>query len=173
MLTGIEDNTRENASSTGASSVRIGLGPVKFPEYLDRSAIIVRGRDPGAEIVINDYHRWAEPLDKNFLRVLSDNLEILLNNAFVTTLPWNNSKDIDYQVIIQVARFDVDLSNKVQLSAHWTIRRKSDGKTVHAHKSAITQTAGSNDFADIVETQSKVTGIFSHEIASELQKIIN
>ena len=171
MLTGIED-IRENTSPTiSTSGARIGLGPINFPEYLERSAIILRS--PGAEIIINDYHRWAEPLDKNFLRVLSGNLQTLLNNTSIVMFPWNNSKDIDYQVVIQVARFDADLSNTVQLAAHWTIQRKSDGKILHEQKSIITQTAESKDFPVIVETQSKVTGILSHEIATELQKIID
>lgn len=171
MLTGIED-VRENASpASSASGARIGVGPINFPEYLERSAIILRS--PGAEIVINDYHRWAEPLDKNFLRVLSGNLQTLLSDTSVIMFPWSNSKDIDYQVTIQVARFDADLNNKVQLSAHWTIQRKSDSKILRAQKSIITQTAGSNDFSAIVAMQSKVTGMLSDEIATELRKIID
>lgn len=170
MLTSLEDARESISSVPGSSGARIGLGPVSFPEYLDRPAIVVRS--PGAEIIINDYHRWAEPLEKNFLRVLSDNLQMLLGNASVAMFPWHNSKDIDYQVTIQVARFDADLSNKVQLSAHWTIQRKSDGKIVHTQKSTITQEAGSNDFNVIVKTQSKVIGTLSHEIATGLQKII-
>lgn len=170
MLTGIEDTRVSPISLPGASDVRIGLGPMSLPEYLERPAIILRS--PGTEIIINDYHRWAEPLEKNFLRVLSDNLQMLLSNTSVAMFPWHSSKNIDYQVTIQVARFDADLNNKVQLSAHWTILRKSDGKVLHTQKSTIAQEAGSSDFATIVETQSKVTEIFSHEIAAGLQKAI-
>lgn len=170
MLTGIEDAHVSPLSLSGASNVRIGLGPMRFPEYLERPAIVLRR--PGAEVVIDDYHRWAEPLEKNFLRVLSDNLQMLLSDASVAMFPWHNSKDIDYQVIIQVTRFDADINNRVQLSAHWTIQRKSDGKILHTQKSTITQEAGSSDLATIVKTQSKVAGIFSHEIAAGLQKAI-
>ncbi|PXW91123.1 hypothetical protein C8R34_10132 [Nitrosomonas sp. Nm84] len=170
MLTSLDDARESAPSMPGSSGARIGLGPLNFPEYLDRPAIVLRS--PGAEIIINDYHRWAESLDKNFLRVLSDNLQMLLGNTSVVMFPWHNSKDIDYQVIIQVARFDADLSNKIQLFAHWTIQRKSDGKILHTQKSTITQEADSNDFNTIVKTQSKVIGTLSHEIATGLQKII-
>lgn len=170
MLTSLEDARASVSSMPSSAGARIGLGPVSFPEYLDRPAIVVRSS--GAEIIINDYHRWGEPLEKSFLRVLSDNLQMLLGNTSVAMFPWRNSKDIDYQVIIQVARFDADISNRIQLSAHWTIQRKSDGKILRTQKSTITQEAGSNDFNAIVKTQSKVVGTLSHEIAAELQKII-
>jgi len=171
MLTSLEDVRESTSSMSSASSVRVGLGPIKFPEYLDRPAIVLRR--PGAEVVINDYHRWAEPLGKNFLRVLSGNLQMLLSNTSIAMFPWRSPRDIDYQVILQVARFDADINNNVQLSAHWTIQKRSDGKTLYAQKSIITrEVTGTKDFAAIVEAQSKVIGILSHEIAAGLQKAI-
>ena len=50
----------------------IGIGPIRFPAYLDREQIVTRTAQNRLDISEND--RWAEPLEENFTRVLSQNL---------------------------------------------------------------------------------------------------
>ncbi|MEO1202390.1 MAG: ABC-type transport auxiliary lipoprotein family protein, partial [Pseudomonadota bacterium] len=40
---------------------RLGIGPFRLPDYLTRSKIVTRGS--GAEVRIDEYHRWLEPVD--------------------------------------------------------------------------------------------------------------
>jgi len=45
-----------------------GIGPVKFPGYLDRQEIVVRSGQNRLEV--SEIDRWVEPLQENFSRVL-------------------------------------------------------------------------------------------------------
>src|ERR1700736_4827820 len=71
-----------SSGAGGRTEIAIGLGPVKFPAYLARPEIVTRS-SPN-KIDLSDIDRWAEPLDKNFVTVLAQNLTTLLG-AHVTT----------------------------------------------------------------------------------------
>lgn len=168
MLTSIENINDNNISSTSnLIEKRIGLGPIDFPRYLDRSAIVVRLSD--SEISINEAHRWAEPLENNFTQVLLGNLRVLSSN--IVLFPSRNIKDIDYQVLIDVFRFDADIKNNVVLSTQWTIRRKYDGTNLYSQKSLITEQAENNSYAAFVKKQSELIKKLSYEIANKLEEV--
>ena len=92
--------------------------------------------------------------------------------ADISIHPWSNVNEIDYQVIVDVLRFDADTNNQVVLSAHWIINGKSGQDTLYKQKSLITEQASSNDYASLVSTQSKVTEKLSQEIANKLEELI-
>lgn len=170
ILSSIEDIGGGISATQNRREKHIGLGPVNFPKYLDRSAIVVRQSD--SEISINDMHRWAEPLEKNFTQVLAHNLQTLLNNYYVTVLPWRNAKSIDYQVVIDVHRFDADINNNVMLSVQWFVYRKADNRNLHFEKSIITEKAENHTYDALVKKQSEVVKIFSLELSDKLEEIL-
>src|SRR5271167_5197956 len=110
ILTPISDSagiTANPASMTNPNSqLTIGVGPVGFPDYLRRLAVVTRVAPN--RIDLSDEKRWAEPLDKNFTRVLSENLATLLNTQRVEKYPWALTTRIDYQVEIDVQRFETN-----------------------------------------------------------------
>ena len=88
VLTPIDEASRGvpiTYSSGGVhKTLSIGLGPVKLPAYLARPEIVTRS-SPNL-LDLSDKDRWAEPLDKNFVNVLGQNLTTLLG-AHVVTFP--------------------------------------------------------------------------------------
>src|SRR5580658_5103957 len=108
------------ASTSPDSQLTIGVGPVSFPDYLRRLAVVTRV-SPN-RIDLSDEKRWAEPLDKNFVRVLSDNLATLLNTQRVEKYPWPLETRVDYQIEIDVQRFETTSDGQSQLRASWIIR---------------------------------------------------
>ena len=48
--------------------VAVGVGPVEFPQYLDRPQIITR--DGVHRLQVSDAHLWAEPVKNSAPRVL-------------------------------------------------------------------------------------------------------
>ena len=87
-------------------SLRVGVGPLRTPEYLDRSQIVTRGAD--SRVVVDDFNRWVEPLSHSIYRVLSENLDSLMEDAVVVAFPYTHIADLDYQVIGRISRFDAD-----------------------------------------------------------------
>jgi uncharacterized lipoprotein YmbA len=99
--------------------VRLGVGPVRMPLYLDRSDIVTR--DSQNQVVIADFAQWAGPLQENFSRVLAENLSVLLATDKVGIFPFARSTETDYNVTVYVTRFDGVLGDKAHLRARWTI----------------------------------------------------
>src|SRR5258708_8560294 len=80
ILTPISDSggtAAKPASASPDSRLSLGLGPVDFPDYLRRLPVVTRVAPN--QINLSDEKRWAEPLDKNFTRVLSDKLPTSLS----------------------------------------------------------------------------------------------
>ena len=80
ILTPVSDSAgmaARPASTSPDSQLTIGVGPVDFPDYLRRLPVVTRVAPN--RIDLSEERRWAEPLDKNFVRVLSENLATLLD----------------------------------------------------------------------------------------------
>jgi uncharacterized lipoprotein YmbA len=63
----------------------IGIGPVTLPKYLDRPQIVTFTSPYALNVV--EFDRWAEPLESTFVRVLAENLALLLPRAHVVVSP--------------------------------------------------------------------------------------
>jgi uncharacterized lipoprotein YmbA len=141
----------------------IGVGPVEFPEYLNRPQIVTR-TGPN-QLRIDEFHRWGAPLKKNFSRVLAKNLSILLATDRIVAFPWRYAS-IDYQVEVEVTRFDGNLGEEAYLDARWTIFGK-DGKSVLLmKKSNLSEPVARKDYETLVVAMSRLMDSLSREIAT-------
>ncbi len=138
------------------------MGPVGFPDYLRRLAVVTRVAPN--RIDLSDEKRWAEPLDKNFTRVLSENLATLLNTQRVEKYPWALTTRIDYQVEIDVQRFETNSEDQSQLIASWIIRDGPSSKILYASQTTADAPAGT----DASSALSQDLATMSKEIASRI-----
>lgn len=150
------------------SNLHIGIGPVQFAEYLQRSQIVTRTNS--AEVSLAETHRWAEPLNNNFSRILAENLSILIGTDKISLHPSRNWSDIDYQVVINVWQFDASKQGDVTLVANWSIRGKGGSELLTMKKSTFSTTLeDTTSYTDIVRAQSKTVEMLSSEIAGVIQ----
>lgn len=150
------------------SSLHIGIGPVQFPEYLQRTQIVTR--TDSAEINLAETHRWAEPLHNNFARILAENLSILMGTDKISLYPSRNWSDIDYQVVVNVWQFDASKEGEAILVANWSIRGKGGSELLTMKKSSFSaQLESTTSYTDIVVALSKTVGMLSSEIAAAIQ----
>jgi uncharacterized lipoprotein YmbA len=169
MLTSIANGN--NVSSRNQSGdLTIGLGPIQLPKYLDRSPLVIRG--DGSEVIINDLHRWAEPLEDNFTRILAENLYQLVNGIKVSLHPWRDQRDIDYQIIVTLYQFDTDIDGNVVMSSTWSILQAGSDQLLYSRRTIINEKAGNPDYPALVDAQSKAVEKLTREIAEKLQEII-
>ncbi len=104
MLSPVSGGPEGRAPASECRDLAIGVGPVDFPEYLDRPQIVTR---TGEDILkLAEHDRWAEPLDRNFTRVLAENLSVLLATDRVYIFPWSRSVQVTHRVSVHVSRFD-------------------------------------------------------------------
>jgi len=106
----------------------IGLGPVRFPAYLDRNQIVTRISDN--RIVVSENERWAEPLEESINRVMSQNLALLLPGVRVIRSPWQTTQRPRYQIDVEIVKFEATVSQQAELLARWGITDSSQKRSV-------------------------------------------
>jgi uncharacterized lipoprotein YmbA len=147
----------------------IGVGPIRLSQALDRPQIILRTSHN--EIRVADLDRWAAPLNENITNVLVDNLSVLLSTGQILKFPWKTSIPIDYQVVIDITRFDGMPEGNVDLRARWGILGDSGRKVLAKGKSVLTEPVGGNTIAEMVSAQSRLVAKLSHEIAEAIKTL--
>ena len=148
--------------------VLIGVGPIRLSQVLDRPQIVMRTSHN--EIRVADLERWAMPLNENITNVLADNLSALLSTASILKFPWKTSIPLDYQIVIEITRFDGLPGGNVDLRARWGIL-KGDGKKVLAkERSVLTEPIGGDTIPEMVSAQSRLIAKLSHEIAEKIKQ---
>jgi len=171
ILSPVSDSGGMNAkppSTSADSQLTIGVGPVDFPDYLRRLPVVTRVSP--TEVDLSDERRWAEPLDKNFTRVLSENLATLLDTQRIQKYPWSLKTQVDYQIEIDVQRFETTGDGQSQLIASWIIRNGQSGKILYASETTSGAPA-SADAAGASAALSSDLATLSKEIASRVTKL--
>ena len=161
-LSGLPDDAAPSAAS---SDLAIGVGPISLPNYLDRPEI-VRRTTPN-QFQFGEFDRWGEPLQDIFPRVLAENLSVLLGTNRVFLLPRRQATTIDYQVEVQVTRFDGDVGGPVVLSARWEIF-DNDGNSLLVERSTFTESVVGEGYGAVVTAMSRTIAAFSGEIAAAM-----
>jgi len=169
VLSPMQATTMEEPITGDTAGFTLGIGPVEIPEYLDRPQIVTRGG--GHELKLAEFNKWAETLEENISRVLTENLTSLLYADAFRVYPWRGSQSIDYRLALDVIRFDGSLSENVSLVTRWSIFGKGGRKLLLRKKSSFTEPVASPDYEALVTAQSSALEAFSREIAREMRLI--
>lgn len=107
-------------------------------------------------------------MEKSFARVVVRNFTHLLSTNNILSYPWPGARDVDYQVVIEVTRFDGALGGRAFLDAVWTVQ-SDRGKQVWVRRSSrlAEPTAGPSCDA-LVSAMSRAVERLCSEIALAL-----
>jgi uncharacterized lipoprotein YmbA len=147
----------------------MGVGPVAVPEYLNRTQIVTRTGENQLELA--EFDRWAEPLQKNLSRVLVLNLSTLLSTDRVALHPWNRSTPMDYQVIVDVARFEAGTDRTTSLLARWSIVDGASREALLVRKSSFREPIADGGYEATVASMSRAVAALSREIAGAVRDL--
>ena len=149
------------------NGVAIGIGPVKIPDYLDRPQIVTRISHN--ELHLAEFDKWAEPLEDNFSRVFAENLSSELSTNRIFFFPWKRSTVIDYQITVEITRFDSEADGNSVLIARWRILGGDESKVLSSGKSRFSEPVDVNDYNAIVSAMSQNLANLSGKIAAEIK----
>lgn len=149
--------------------IALGVGPVTIPAYLDRPQIVTR--QSANKLELAEFDRWGEPLEDSFLRILAENLSYMLGTERVALYPWDRTTPIDFQVTVEVTRFDTKPNGDVFLAARWSIFQGDREKMLLAQDSSFSEPTASGDYEALVAAQSRALGRLSQEIANAIQQL--
>jgi uncharacterized protein len=160
----------EAAKSPAASpGISLGIGPVTLPGYLDRQEIVIRVAQNQINLAENDL--WAEPLEENFSRVLSQNVAAILRADRVNAYPWAIDKKPVYQVEVEVLRFEANTAQEVQLSARWTVRNSGKKDSLRYRETRLSRPAKARSTDASVAALSEALADLSREIAAAIESM--
>jgi len=154
--------------ATAGKTLTIGVGPIDFPDYLRRLQVVTRA-SPN-QLDLSAEKRWGEPLDKNFARVFSENISQLLNTQQIEKYPWPVRTHVDYQIAIDVQRFETKSDGQSQLIARWIIKDGVTGKDLYASETTASAPVGPGETGPSAALSSDLATL-SREIAARVPEI--
>jgi uncharacterized lipoprotein YmbA len=153
------------ATATAApppSTLVIAVGPVTVPSIVDRPEFVV-STGPN-EVRLDDFNRWAAPVQDGLSRAISENLVAILGTPRVVRFPHTLAEEPDYRVAVEVRTFDSTPGTSATLDAVWTVRRMKDGKTQTGRTSAREAIAESG-YDALAAAHSRAAARLSQDIA--------
>jgi uncharacterized protein len=160
-----------------AQGIPIGVGPVVLPKYLDRPQVVTRTATNSLDQA--DLDQWGGNLADNFTRVLATNLANLLKTDRVSLYPWQDQVPVDYQVTLDVAKFEQEPDGNTALDTFWRLVDPRNGKvlvmrrSIYRENGAPIVTTSSGDAATrsydaVAAAMSRDIAALSRDIAGEI-----
>ena len=166
MLNPLPQSEQSRPDTDKVNSLFLGIGPIRFPAYLDRDQIVTRAGQNRFDVSEND--RWAEPLEENFTRVLSQNLGMHLGGARIIRYPWQPGQRPTCQIEMEVLRFEPNARQEVELLAGWTLIDVSNKTALVSRESRIARRTAAKSMDASAAALSETLGDLSREIADTI-----
>jgi hypothetical protein len=146
----------------------IGIGPVKIPEHLNQPDIVTRITQN--EVRVDEFAKWAEPLEDNISRALAENLSSLLCIRTIAIFPWRGGTPVDYRIDMYVIQMDGMLGESASLDVTWSIADGTDRKKLPliTKRSSYREATGGGGYGTFVAAQSRNLASLSREIAEAI-----
>ena len=165
--------TTDKPASTSPDGPAIGVGPITLPKYLDRPQIVTRVAANSLDQANLD--QWGGDLNDNITRVVATNLSNLLATDRVSLYPWKDGAPVDFQVTMDISRFEQDKDGNAVLNVFWSIVGK-DSTVLLMRRSSYTQPAGEpasqsdnpRPFDAQAAAMSRDLALLSHDIATAI-----
>lgn len=153
-------------SAVSMDDLSIGIGPIKFPDELDRPSIVTRSGQNQLEV--NEFHRWGGSLAKNVTQVVVENLASLMKTDKVMARPWERYFKPDFRIALDIRQFDGRLGEYVLLKTTWSVFKKEKDLPALVHRSIIKEAVADDSYAALVAAQSKAIYRLCQQIAGFL-----
>ena len=165
----ISPETELTAVSTD-QNIAIGVGPIEISDYLDRPNIVTRtGQN---EIKISDFNKWAGSLENDISRVISENLSALLSTRRVYVYPFKSYFPLEYQIVVNITRFDGMPGGKVMLKADWTILGGKERNVILTDAASFSEQTDGRDYDSLIAAKSRILANLSRDIAAALKTVV-
>lgn len=153
------------SDGTPPSHAAVIVGPVSVPATVDQPQMVVRVSANRVEL--EEFDRWAAPLNDIIARAVASDLTVLLGTTEVSTAPLDNAARV-YRVTINVQRFESVRGQSVLVDAVWAVRDTAGGTQRFGRTSAQEQVQG-DSFEALAAAHSRAIARMSNDIASAIR----
>jgi len=156
----------ESAPPLPTRELAVGIGPVRFPVFLDRSQIVVRTADNQLEV--DEFHRWGGSLEDDFQRVLGENLGRLLGTRRILVEPAEVRFPLDFRVVADVLKFEGALGGDAIFKVRWGVLDADMLETLVIREDTYRSRAANAEPKAMVAALSETLSAFSRDVAEQL-----
>lgn len=150
--------------------ITVGIDLNDIPAYLNKPQMAVRVSTN--ELKLDEFNRWAETVKDSFPKIIADNMISILPSDKFIVFSRKGILSVDYQVIINVTRFDGAPGKSVSLITQWGIYNSKEDKLLSAQTSDIKVETEGDDFDALVSAQSKALEILSRQISLSVERLV-
>ncbi len=159
------DSTAQPQGSPSADYA-VAIQPVSIPAVDDRPQFVVQ-TGPN-QVAVDEFNRWAAPLDESIARVVAGDLSTLLGTPRVVLAPPTNVNPA-YRVTIQIQRFDAYPGKSVLVDAVWMVR-DSTGGVIQSGRTLTREAVQDPGFDGLAAGYSRALATLSGDIAAAIRK---
>jgi uncharacterized lipoprotein YmbA len=150
------------------ADLSMAVGPVTIPAAVDRPQI-VNTVGPN-RVRLEEFDRWAAPLQSDIARVIVANLVVALGTPRVTLASQPVAVGVDYRAVVEVQRFDSALGDAATLDAVWSVARTRDGK-LQTGRTTTREPAAERSFDALAAAHSRAVGRLSQDLANAVREL--
>ncbi len=154
--------------ATTSSDLSVAVGPVSVPAALDRPQIVVT-MGPN-QVLLDEFNRWASPLQNNIARVVAENLVAMLGTPRVTLSLQTLTAGADYRAAIEVQRFESAPGEAATLDAVWAVSRAKDGSS-RMGRTTVREAAPDKSYDALAAAHSRAVARLSRDIADAVRAL--
>lgn len=147
------------------------VAAVRVPQYLSQRSIVVRSSPTHLDLADNDV--WAAPLSDTISSVLSENISTMIPSDRVVELPVSAAVPIDYELRVEIVRFERQPDGGVDLVARWSVFSEGGERLIAVERSSYRVADVPNDSRSITVAMSALLGELSRDIADTLRNVSN
>lgn len=149
-----------------AGSVRISIDSVSVPDLVDRPQIVTRV--DATQVNIEEFARWADPLEAQITRVLAADLAQSVPGALASgNLAWE-AADETYHVSVDILSFESAPGSMASIAALWTVRALKSGEPVSG-RSMVHEPTDGQGYDALVQAHSRALAMVSSDIARAIE----
>jgi len=158
-------NATATAEGTPEAHYAVVVGPVSVPAEVDRPQFTVQVAPN--QIAVDEFNRWAAPLNDNIARVVAEDLAVLLGTPQVSAMPPSNFAPA-YRVTLDIQRFESVPGQSVLIEAVWVVHPSAGGTSLSGRTVASEPVSG-NDFDALAAAHSRALAKVSGDIAAAIR----
>jgi uncharacterized lipoprotein YmbA len=158
-------DTTATANNAPAVPTTVMVGPVSVPAAVDRPEFVVQVAPNRVEV--EEFNRWAAPLDDSIARAVAGDLSVLLATPSVATAPLADFNPA-YNVTINVQRFESVRGEEALVDAVWTVRSATDGQT-RSGRTIAREAVQGQGFDALAAAHSRAIAKLSEDIAAAIR----
>jgi hypothetical protein len=154
-----------------ASTDHLGVvvGPINIPRYLQRPQIVSRKGD--SRLHYDEFNRWGGSLESEILRVLGENLGVLLGTDRIIVYPRRAVFPTRYGVRLDFERFDGQRGEDLVLKVRWVVLPAGGGDAVHVEVTTLREPLDGSGVQELVRAHSAALAGLSRTIATRIGQL--